>query len=108
MLFRHETNFDVISVSWEVIFTIVLLTVGFFSFAIGAGIRAQRRKPTTGIQGLIGEHGTALSDLSPDGEIKVHGEIWKAHSPGDSIPKGTSVIVVGMEKLTLVVKQEEH
>jgi membrane-bound serine protease (ClpP class) len=103
MLFRHETNFDVISVSWQVILIIVLLTTAFFTFAIGAGIRAQKRKPATGIQGLIGERGIAISDLSPQGEVKIHGEIWRAVAAEGTIAEGAAVTVLSVDHLTLRV-----
>ena len=53
-------------ISYSVIGTMVVTTVIFFVFVPGAAFRAQRRKPITGVEGLIGERGTALTDLEPD------------------------------------------
>jgi membrane-bound serine protease (ClpP class) len=106
MLFQHESGFDVIHVSWEVILFVLLFSAAFFFFAIGMGIRAQRRKPTTGIQGIIGEAGTALTDLSPAGQVRVHGEIWAAVSAEGTLPKGTPVTVEAIAGLTLTVRQQ--
>ena len=83
----------------------VILTVLFFTFAIGLGIKAQRRKATTGQEGLINEIGEVITDLEPDGAIKVHGEIWQAESLDGIIPKGGKIIVTGVTNLKLQVKK---
>ncbi len=67
-------------------------------------IRARLKKPTTGIEGLVGSIGIAESDFRPDGQIAVHGEIWSAES-GDKIKKGDKVEVIKVDKLTLAVRK---
>jgi membrane-bound serine protease (ClpP class) len=104
MLFQHESGFDVIGVSWEVILGTLVFTGLFFFVAIGMGIRAQRRKPTTGIQGIIGERGEALTELSPNGQVRVHGEIWSALSLDGTLAPGTPVVVEAVSGLTLHVR----
>jgi membrane-bound serine protease (ClpP class) len=84
---------------------VLVCTAGFFLFIIGAGIRAQRRKPTTGKQGLIGEIGEAASDLSPSGQVKVHGETWNATTIEGTISLGSKVQIVEVLNLHLKVKQ---
>ncbi len=105
MLIRNETSFDVISISWAVIVVVVVFTAAFFIFAIGMGVRAQRRKPSTGIQGIVGEIGEAMSDLNPNGQVKLHGEIWAASSIGGLIKKGSKIVAVEIENLTLKVRK---
>ncbi len=105
MLLNPVSSFDVLQISWEVIALVVILTVLFFSFAIGFGIKAQRRKPTTGLEGLINETGVTITELSPEGSIKVHGEIWKAESSEGTIPAGNKIIVTGISNLKLKVKR---
>ena len=107
MLIKTEPGFDVLQVSWKVILLFVILTVGFFTLAIGFGIKAQRRKPTTGQEGLINETGEAITDLNPDGDIKIHGEIWNAQSIEGSISKGSKIIVTGISNLKLQIKKLE-
>ncbi len=106
MLIKTDSGFDVLQVSWEVILLFVILTVLFFSFAIGLGIRAQRRKPTTGAEGLINEIGEAITDLDPNGRIKVHGEIWNAESIEGKISNGSKIIVSGVSNLKLQIKKK--
>jgi membrane-bound serine protease (ClpP class) len=105
MLIDIESFGQIIRISWEIIGTIVILTVLFFSFAITMGIRAQRRKPTTGAEGIVGEIGIAISDLDPEGEIQVHGEIWKSESIEGKIQSGQNVKVEEIKHLKLKVSK---
>ena len=91
-------------VSLSVIATVVGVTVAFFVFVLGAAYRAQRRKPVTGIQGLIGERGTALTDLAPSGQVFLHGEYWTAQADAP-ISKGSAVVVDRVDGLSLKVKK---
>jgi membrane-bound serine protease (ClpP class) len=108
MLFRNESGLDVLSLSWKVILAVAAVTTAFFVFAIGMGVRAQKRKPTTGMQGLIGETGEALSDLAPGGSVRVHGEIWNAVAAGKNIPLGTRIRVLSVDNFTLTVTTPEN
>lgn len=105
MLIDVESFGQVIRVSWEIIATVVILTVLFFFFAITMGIKAQRRKPTTGAEGIIGEIGIAISDLDPAGEVRVHGEIWKSESIAGKIESGQTIKVEGISHLKLKVSK---
>lgn len=76
-----------------------------FIFLVFIAIRAHAKKASTGKEGLIGERGIARSDLSPDGKVFVHGEIWKAEA-SEAIPKGTEVVVTEvLEGLKIKVKK---
>jgi len=95
-------------VSLVVILTVVIGTALFFLFAIGFGLKAQRKKVTTGDKGMIGEIGVARTDIKPEGYVFIHGETWKAEcdpQTGD-IEKGEKVKVVGIEKLILKVTKK--
>jgi membrane-bound serine protease (ClpP class) len=53
----------------------------------------------------LGETGVVHSDLSPEGKVFVHGEIWRAEA-SEAIPKGTKVVVVEvMDGLKIKVKK---
>lgn len=103
MLVDSDSALEVVRVSWAVIVPTVVFTTLFFLFAIGMGIKAQRRKPSTGAEGLIDEVGETITELKPDGEIRVHGEIWNAVSTEGRIPKGSRVQVLGVDNLRLKV-----
>jgi membrane-bound serine protease (ClpP class) len=59
----------------------------------------------TGAHGLVGEMGTTLGALTPGeaGQIRVHGEIWRAVSPSAVAP-GQRVVVTGVHGLTLSIE----
>jgi len=104
MLFQTESTLDVIALSWQVILIVALFTSAFFLFAIGMGVKAQRLKPTTGVQGMIGATGVAMTDLSPEGQVRVHGEIWQAVMMDGTAPKGAMIRVENVVNLTLHVR----
>jgi len=107
MLINPESSLEIISISWSVIIPAVLFTVLFFVFAIGMGVRAQLRKPVTGIEGIVGEVGEAFSDLNPEGQVRVHGEIWNATSADGILKKGTPIRVDKVKDLHLTVRKSE-
>jgi membrane-bound serine protease (ClpP class) len=75
---------------------IIPLAVGLsliFFFLLFLVVRAHSRKAFTGKEGLVGEVGSAQTDLSPEGKVFVHGEIWNAEA-GEPIAKGSKVKVV--------------
>lgn len=61
-----------------------------------------RRKAAVGVEVLVGKRGVAVSDLWPEGQVKVGGEIWSARCEA-SCDSGTRVVVLGVDGLTLVV-----
>src|SRR4030043_2273846 len=74
---------------------IIPLAVGLsliFLFLMFLVVRAHSKKAFTGKEGLVGEIGTAQTDLSPDGKVFVHGELWNAEAP-EPIAKGSRVRV---------------
>jgi membrane protein implicated in regulation of membrane protease activity len=50
----------------------------------------------------VGKTGVAVSNLWPEGQVKVGGEIWRARCAG-RCDAGASVVVRSVEGLTLVV-----
>jgi membrane-bound serine protease (ClpP class) len=77
----------------------------FFLFVIGLGIKAQRRKPVTGLEAMTGLTGVSLSMLNPLGSVKVHGELWKAESVSGNIEEGKNIRVTGVKDLKLFVEE---
>ncbi|MEK7237995.1 MAG: nodulation protein NfeD, partial [Nitrospirota bacterium] len=65
MLFESPLPF--FRLSLKVILPAVILTTLFFSLTIGLALKAHRRKPQTGIEGLIGLEGTAKTDVHKEG-----------------------------------------
>jgi membrane-bound serine protease (ClpP class) len=92
-------------ISLSVIITVAVVTMLFFAFVVGAGVRALRRRPVTGREGLVGERGVALSRLGGgSGQIFVHGEYWAAESD-EPIEEGAPVVVDKVEGMRLRVRK---
>src|SRR5258708_5688350 len=104
MLIRPGSSLELVKISWSVIIFSVMMTSLFFLFVIGLGLRAQRLKPLTGIEGMIGEIGEALELIDPAGTVNVHGEIWKAESNEGKISAGEKVRVLEVKNLNLRVE----
>jgi membrane-bound serine protease (ClpP class) len=67
-------------------------------------VAAQRRRPVTGSEGLVGRVAIADTDLRPDGWVLVGGERWRAVADAD-VASGEPVKVVGVDGLTLRVRK---
>jgi membrane-bound serine protease (ClpP class) len=106
MLIRTESALEVFKISIQIIIVLSILTLVFFTFAVTLAIKAQKRKTQTGLEGMIGEIGETLSDLNPEGQIRIHGEIWNAVSYDNQIiEKNSKVQVLEVHNLKLIVKK---
>lgn len=108
MLIRVNPSAPGIRISESIIITATLVSTLFFLFVIGMGLKAQRRKRVSGIDGLIGESGVSLEELNPYGTARVHGETWNTMSVSGKIDKGKKVRVVGIKGLQLQVASIEN
>jgi membrane-bound serine protease (ClpP class) len=81
-----------------------LITVLLLSLVM----KARRNKAQTGEEGMIGQTGSAITQLAPEGKVFVHGEYWNAVAGGPpggaALPAGTPVRVTALEGLTLTVE----
>ena len=64
---------------------------------------SHRKKSITGEQGMVGEEGTAKTDIHNNGKVLVHGEYWNASSDRP-IPAGARVRVVRVQGLKIEVE----
>ncbi len=104
MLIKPGSGLELMRISRVLIISTVALTSAFFLFVIGMGIKAQRRKPVTGIKALVGETAFTLDELNPSGRVSVHGEIWNAVSITGMINPGEQVSVTEVKNLVLYVE----
>jgi membrane-bound serine protease (ClpP class) len=65
-------------------------------------LRAQFWQPTTGVEGMRGRVATALTDLSPRGQVDFDGELWSAQS-SQRVAAGERVRIDSVDGLTLLV-----
>jgi membrane-bound serine protease (ClpP class) len=104
MLIRDDSSLEFLRISRSVIISFTVVSALFFLFVIGAGIRAQKAKPVTGLEGFIGEAGITLEVLDPFGTVRVHGEIWQAESISGRIEAGEKISVRSMKNFKVYVE----
>lgn len=106
MLFESPENIanPMFKVSLKLILTFTLATAAFFLFALSMAFKTHRRKVATGKEGLIGEIGRARTDIDPEGQVQVHGEIWSAYAD-EPIPSGERIRVVEVDGLQVKVEK---
>ena len=97
---------SVLAISWKSILAVAVLSGIFFFGVLSYAIKAQLSKVKTGKEGLIGEAGVANTNVSAEGKVFLHGELWNARSEG-LVVKGERVLVTGIDGLTLIVKKKE-
>jgi membrane-bound serine protease (ClpP class) len=98
-----DTDVPFLQISWT-----VLVPMSTFAAAMGLmmavmAIRAHRRRPVSGEEGMIGRLVTLEEALAPEGHIWLEGESWRARAPGP-VPAGARVRVVGFEGLLALVE----
>ena len=99
--------FDDVAPAFELSLIIVIpatiITVLFFAFAVGAGLRAQAGGVRAGPETMVGETADALTDVGPQGgKVFIEGETWNAVSDAP-VKKGQTVKVAAISGLTLHV-----
>jgi membrane-bound serine protease (ClpP class) len=94
-----------ISVSYRFIVPVVLAS-GAIVLVLGRlALQAHRLKSVTGAEGMIGEYGEALTAIGAGraGQVRVHGEIWRATSR-ETIAPGARVRITALDGLTAAVE----
>lgn len=102
MLFESPLPFMRVSL-WVVIPTVLAISA-FFIFAVGMAIKTRLTRPAGGMEGLVGEEGVAVTDLTPEGKVFVHGEYWNGVSD-EPIKGGEKVLVEEVKGLRLKVRK---
>lgn len=75
-------------------------------FLTTIAVRARRNKVQTGNEALLGSQAIVQSELNPDGQVLVRGELWQAHAD-HRIPVGESVRIRAREGLLLQVERDQ-
>jgi membrane protein implicated in regulation of membrane protease activity len=86
---------------------------GLVAIVVGASVEigeawfwirfTRRRRAVTGAEGLIGRRARVVEACRPDGRVRVHGELWRAHcARGADVDE--QVVVVAVHDLTLEVE----
>ena len=101
MLFDRSEPFLRLSLAWLAPATAV--TVRFFTFLVGAGLRAQRAPARAGAEAMVGQRALALGRIDAEGgKVFVEGETWNAVSR-EPVAAGAMVAILARDGLTLRV-----
>jgi membrane-bound serine protease (ClpP class) len=91
-------------IRWVTAIAVALPFSAITVFLLTIAMRARRNKVETGREGMVGQVGSAVTELAPDGKVFVHGEYWDAVAPR-TVPSGAAVRVVSVDnKLKLTVE----
>ena len=90
-----------------VLITLMVALAAYSVTTYRLGSRALRKKPVVGLPDMVGARGKTVSDLSPEGVVRIKGELWDSKADGRRINAGVWVTVVGQEGLKLIVRREK-
>lgn len=104
-----DSEISGLEVSMGAILPLAIAVAGITVFLVSLVVKSHTRKTITGNIGMIGLTGTVKAPLDPEGQVFVHGEIWRAKSAdGRTIPAGSSVEIVSSRDLTLFVRRKDN
>ncbi|HMA34665.1 MAG TPA: nodulation protein NfeD [Chloroflexia bacterium] len=75
-----------------------------FFFGLYKVFQARRRKPTTGVEGLVGSTVVVRTALAPEGMVFADGALWRAVSSAGPVAAGQPVVITAVDGLTLQVR----
>jgi membrane-bound serine protease (ClpP class) len=65
-------------------------------------LRWRKRKSITGAENIVGATGEVVSDCTPDGQVKVRGQIWSARC-NEGARAGDAIVVTDVSGIRLTV-----
>ena len=99
--------YDDHGMSWIPLVTGIGLTVAFVLSGMPALVRTRFSTTTIGREWMIGEMGTALTDIDPDGTVEVRGAKWRARTNRlTPLEAGVPARVIAIEGTILEVEPE--
>ena len=78
----------------------------FDVFEIYIWMRWRKKRSITGAEGIVGMQGKATTDCSPEGQVRVKGQTWKAVAE-EPLQAGDDVEVVAVSGIQLYVRRVE-
>ena len=81
----------------------VLVAIAIFR----AGTRALKKKALGGLTAMTGSRGRVVKPLTPEGLVRIRGELWQARALQESIDTDEEITVVGQDGLKLIVNRSD-
>jgi membrane-bound ClpP family serine protease len=92
---------------WLVIIIMLLYAIYYCITSILIA-KLSKSRSIVGIDALINSKCQTVTNLSPDGYVKVGNELWRACSLSGDIGSGNEVEIENVRGLTLIVKISDH
>lgn len=90
---------------WAGLLVIAVLVAKDFliaPFVLGGGVD---KRPAVGSEGLVGRTAVVVEDLSPEGVVKVGGELWRAECLNGKAKRGELVRVISVRGAKVLVER---
>ena len=102
-----DSSVPELQLSLRLVLPIVFGLASIVVFLVRLAVASQRRQPVTGVAGMIGELGYALTSIEPGrvGRAATHGEIWRAIAR-EPIAEGDRLRITNVDGLTVTVRKE--
>jgi len=102
-----DSSVPELQLSLRLVLPIVFGLASIVVFLVRLAVASQRRQPVTGVAGMIGEFGYALTSIEPGraGRVATHGEIWRAIAR-EPIADGDRLRITDVDGLTVTVHKE--
>lgn len=90
---------------WPGLMALMAAWAAYSTIVFRLGSRALRKQQVIGLSDMTGSKGRVVNTLAPEGLVRIKGELWIAKAISGEIGTGSDVIVVGQERLKLIVRQ---
>jgi membrane-bound ClpP family serine protease len=95
-----------INLPYQVLIGIMVAWAGFGILLFIFTTRTLRKQVPVGLPSMVGTRGKVAGKLSPEGMVRIGGELWGAVSAeGDVIDTGDEVVVISEDSLKLFVRR---
>jgi len=91
----------------SLIIFVAIFLAGFVAVLVWAAVRGQKRKVTTGREGMIGQVAEVKTALKPKGMVLVEGELWTAELDEGQAHPGEEVVIQKVDNLRLFVSKKK-
>lgn len=100
--------YDGVTMSWITGLAAVIGAALYAYTGMPSMVRTRFSTPTIGRQWMVGEMGEAITQVDPEGTVKIRDVTWRAFTNrATPVEKGGRVRVVGISRLLLEVEPEE-
>jgi len=94
-----------IELPFQVLIGVMVAWVAFGTWLFIFTTRTLRKQVPVGLPSMVGTKGKIASRLSPEGMVRIKGELWGATSDEGNIDVGEDVVVVSEDGLKLSVRR---